>query len=114
MKTEKQQIKAAKVMTRGMNTCGNHKLLDFASHTAKGNDAGCMGFHKFINPETDETYGSFLVFEHTPGKSWAGSGDEPFEHGFYWQPMFPGCLADADAIGPFKTASDAYNDAQSF
>jgi hypothetical protein len=32
--------------------------------------------------------------------------------GFYWQPCFPGCLPDADPIGPFATEAEAIQDAQ--
>lgn len=70
-----------------------------------------IGYHKFKRFDSDEDYGSFEVFEHRPGVPFPGD-DEPFEHGFYWRPCFPGCLPDGIAHGPFPTPQDAYNDAQ--
>lgn len=32
--------------------------------------------------------------------------------GYYWWACFPGCMPDSDAYGPFKSASDAEDDAQ--
>ena len=34
------------------------------------------------------------------------------EDGWYWQPGFPGCIPDAEPIGPFDTAKEAYANAQ--
>lgn len=34
--------------------------------------------------------------------------------GWYWQACFPGCLPDGDPIGPFKTESEAMQDASVF
>lgn len=72
-----------------------------------------IGYHKFIDPDTGETHGSFEVFEHKPLIPFEGD-DEPFEHGFYWRACFPGCVPDSSAFGPFKTAQEAFNDAQDF
>lgn len=98
--------------TLATHTCNAHAPAIAAAATNSGVDRGYLGYHTFIDPDTDETFGSFLIFEHAPGKPWIGFGDEPFSHGFYWQSCFPGTLPDADSCGPFKTARDAYNDAQ--
>jgi hypothetical protein len=33
------------------------------------------------------------------------------QSGWYWWACFPGCLPDGDAIGPFKSARAAYQNA---
>jgi len=100
--------------TAARHTCAKYAPLILAQAAIKPDpsDQNYLGFHAFIDPETDETFGSFLIFAHAPSKEWTGFGDEPFEHGFYWQSCFPGTLPDSDSCGPFKTARDAYNDAQ--
>ena len=40
-----------------------------------------------------------------------GYGDTLLD-GWYWWPCFPGCLPDADPIGPFPSAKAAIRDAQ--
>lgn len=94
--------------------CSNHKpvLLGWNITKSDRDDRALLGYHSFIDEETGETFGQFQIFEHAPGKEWTGFGEEPFEHGFYWQSCFPGCLPDADSCGPFKTAREAYRDAQ--
>jgi len=71
------------------------------------------GFHPFI-AENDERFGSFEVFEVAPGHPFAHDPDkEPFEHGWYWWPCSIGCLPDSEPWGPFRSAKEAYDDAQS-
>jgi len=100
--------------TLATHVCGRHNPAIMAAAMTQSNDKdrSLLGHHQFLDPETDEAYGSFLIFEHAPGKLWLGFGEEPFEHGFYWQSVFPGCLPDRDSSGPFKTCKAAYNDAQ--
>ena len=58
-----------------------------------------MTYHPFINPETNEAYGSFEVFLHA-------------DKSYYWWACFPGCLPDSDdAYGPFETYQQAFYDA---
>ena len=65
------------------------------------------GYYPFYNEE-HESYGSFEVFQETHNDH--GLGLEP---GFYWWSCFPGCLPDGEPSGPFDTAQEAYDDAQS-
>jgi hypothetical protein len=58
------------------------------------------GYHQF-GPR-HAPYGSFEVF-------YGRQGYEP--RGWYWWPCLPACLPDGDAVGPFKTAREAYADA---
>jgi hypothetical protein len=39
--------------------------------------------------------------------------EECIEGGWFWWSCFPGCMPDGPAIGPFKTAKEALEDAQS-
>jgi hypothetical protein len=55
------------------------------------------GYHQFHDDETQESYGSFEVYENNGG--------------WFWQPGFPGCLADGDPTGPFATSQQAHEDA---
>jgi hypothetical protein len=69
------------------------------------------GFHPFIDAD-GEKIGSFEVFEVSPNHPFASDPDnEPFEHGWYWWPCYPGCLPDSMPWGPFKSAKEAYDDA---
>ena len=60
------------------------------------------GFHQFTTDE-GEVYGSFEVFE----------CDDSLLCGWFWHACFPGCLPDGEPMGPFDTAREAYDDAQS-
>ena len=42
-----------------------------------------------------------------------GPDGEALPIGFYWWACFPGCLPDSEPMGPFDTAEDAVEDAQS-
>lgn len=71
------------------------------------------GFHSFIDADGN-AIGSFEVFEVTPNHPFASDPDrEPFEHGWYWWPCSQGSLPDSMPWGPFKSAKEAYEDAQS-
>ena len=37
---------------------------------------------------------------------------EPYEPGWYWWYVQPGCLPDSDAVGPFLTEDDATENAE--
>lgn len=52
-----------------------------------------MSYHRF-----NDNCGSFEVFLHA-NKS------------YYWWSCFPACLPDSDAIGPFETYQEAFDDA---
>lgn len=52
-----------------------------------------MSYHRFNND-----YGSFEVFLHA-------------DKSYYWWSCFPACLPDGDAIGPFDTYQEAFDDA---
>lgn len=72
------------------------------------------GYHQF-NPN-DDPYGSFEVFywsEDDIADAKQHDGAE-LEEGWYWWACFPGCMPDADPIGPFATSRDAHDDAQNF
>ena len=65
------------------------------------------GYHRFIDDE-GYGYGSFEVF-------WVDQWEESdtnSEPGWYWWPCFPGCLPDTDAVGPFDTAKQAFDNAR--
>lgn len=60
------------------------------------------GYHRFQMPgATNGAYGSFEVFWRTvvPDRGYSG---------WYWQSVFPGCLPDGEASGPFATSEGAY------
>lgn len=70
------------------------------------------GFYPFIDADGHQV-GGFEVFEVAAGHSFTTNPDkEPFECGWYWWPCLPGCLPDSDPWGPFKTATQAYDNAQ--
>jgi hypothetical protein len=75
--------------------------LDYSGHSIltvnKGNTE--MSYHQFKD-EDGQAFGSFEVF-HSTG----------VDAGWYWQAGFPGCLGDAEAVGPFETESEAIEDA---
>jgi hypothetical protein len=83
-------------------------------------------YHSFIDENGNE-YGAFEVFEVGKtnvldfaigqyGKTYYGAVDtdlSPSEiMGFYWWPCLDGCLPDGEAIGPFKSETEAIEDAQ--
>jgi hypothetical protein len=39
---------------------------------------------------------------------------DKYESGYYYWACFPGCLADSDPIGPFRTEEDALADARGY
>ena len=39
---------------------------------------------------------------------------EPVQPGWYCQAIFPGCLPDGDAVGPFETEQAAVDDANDY
>lgn len=78
-------------------------------------DQKFLGFHRFKMEDTGEEYGSFEIFRRLK----LFKGDRAFfkdgtlmEDGWYWQPGFPGCIPDAEPVGPFDTAKEAYANAQ--
>tara|TARA_R100001443_G_scaffold35168_1_gene48929 strand:+ start:912 stop:1085 length:174 start_codon:yes stop_codon:yes gene_type:complete len=52
-----------------------------------------MSYHRF-----NDDFGSFEVFLHA-------------DKSYYWWACFPACLPDGDAIGPFETYQEAFDDA---
>lgn len=63
------------------------------------------GYHPFQDEDGNE-HGSFEVFL-------IEKYDGSYEPGWYWQACFPGCLPDTDMpAGPFRTSTEAYQDAQ--
>jgi len=52
--------------------------------------------------------GEWFSYDHFQGKVYANPADH---EGWYWQPCFPGCLPDGDAMGPFSSELEAMNDA---
>lgn len=65
---------------------------------------GQVKYQPFIDHETGQTYGSFLLLK--------VDGDHPFmKRGWYWQAEFEGYLPDGDLQGPFDTEREAYADA---
>ncbi len=66
-----------------------------------GDMVPCSGYHCFRDEDGKE-YGSFEVVYHK------GSNGK---YAYYWWSCWPGCLPDGDAIGPFNSSRDAYNDA---
>lgn len=62
-----------------------------------------MSYYAFKCSDGTE-YGSFEVFYE----------DKVLVPGFYWQACSPGCIPDGEPNGPFKTAQEALEDAQSF
>ena len=79
-------------------------------------DQKFLGFHHFKMEETGEEYGSFEIFRHLRlfGDKDARVLEDGslMEDGWYWQAGFPGCIPDADPIGPFAPAKEAYANAQ--
>jgi len=73
-----------------------------------------MTYHPFIDHETNEPYGSFEVFHHSPGvdPKWTDDDDIPSEPGWYWVACFPGCLWDGEPSGPFASQVEALAAAQ--
>ena len=62
------------------------------------------GYHSFHAEETQNEYGSFLIFWH--------DGCENYSAGWYWQAEFAGCLPDSEEkTGPFASSYDAHFDA---
>lgn len=78
-----------------------------------------MSYHRFVDPESGEEYGSFEVFWDDPDipefgtepRNFDGDGN-PVEPGYYWAPGLPGCLWDGEPVGPFETEADAIADAR--
>lgn len=68
-----------------------------------------MTHRKFECPDGGG-YGSFEVFFITG----QGANEPAFERGWYWWPVFPGCLPDGEMCGPFETEQQAIDDAQGF
>ena len=78
-------------------------------------DQKLLGFHRFKMEDTGEEYGSFEIFRRLKlfkeDRAFFEDGTL-MEDGWYWQAGFPGCTPDADPIGPFDTAKEAYANAQ--
>jgi hypothetical protein len=73
-----------------------------------------MSYHQFKD-EDGQAFGSFEVFHVTSRWNAPAKLDDPNNGaGWYWQAGFPGCLGDAEAVGPFETESEAIEDAQDF
>jgi hypothetical protein len=73
------------------------------------------GYYPFENE--GETYGSFELvywsYETIKNNDMRDEESNLYTPGWYWQSCFPGCLPDSNPIGPFRTASEAYDDAKS-
>ena len=79
------------------------------------------GYHQFHTPETQEPFGSFLVFWDDADIPFGGTDTEwarnydadgdPVRPGWYWAPCLPGCLYDSDPVGPFARSQQAHEDA---
>lgn len=65
-----------------------------------------QGYFPFID-ETGDRYGSFEVFYRGPC-----NGHSRDRGGWYWRACQPGCLPEGEAVGPFKTSSEAMRDAR--
>lgn len=63
-----------------------------------------IAYHSFINPDTQEPYGSFCV-EFI-------AYDPLLSSGWYWFACFPGCVPDGEPMGPFETYEQAVADAR--
>ena len=78
-------------------------------------DQKLLGFHRFKMEDTGEEYGSFETYRRLrlfgEKRSFFEDGTL-MDDGWYWQAGFPGCTPDADPIGPFDTAKEAYANAQ--
>ena len=65
--------------------------------------------------DTGEEYGSFEIYRRLrlfgEKRSFFEDGTL-MDDGWYWQAGFPGCTPDADPLGPFATAKEAYANAQ--
>lgn len=78
-----------------------------------------QGYHQFtaaaaeavVRYTEDKPYGSFEVFW-SDGYSDEASDKGVNAPGWYWWACFPGCMPDGDAVGPFNTSQEAYDDAQ--
>ena len=74
-----------------------------------------MTFYSQFKDENGNKYGSFEVFHVDARRAKELNkldGENQWRIGWYWWACFPGCLPDSDAIGPFPTDQEAYNDAQ--
>jgi hypothetical protein len=90
-----------------------HPALYMLFHTEHVDDpwkeyrpASYEGYHRFVDSDGSR-YGSFCVYFHM--------GDVEGERvapGWYWNTQHPGCLPDSDPVGPFKTAKEAWDNAQ--
>ena len=70
------------------------------------------GYHQFHADETQEKYGSFEVFWSYAEPSAQGELEEDtLSAGWYWAAGLPGCLYDADPVGPFASSQQAHEDA---
>ena len=67
------------------------------------NDSLYTGYFQFEDSEGNK-WGSFEVF-------YANSSSRDYATGFYWHACQPGCMPDGEALGPFESAEEAYNDA---
>lgn len=80
----------------------------------KANDK--QGYHRFQGEEYHEhgsgDYGSFEVFWEAADIVVTNAEGEVVKPGWYWWACFPGCMPDGEAIGPFATSQEAYNNAQ--
>lgn len=69
-----------------------------------------MSYHRFED-DSGEEFGSFEVFY---SEEILDSDGETMPAGFYWWACFPGCLPDGEPFGPFKTESEAIDNANNF
>lgn len=79
---------------------GNSARLNEAQYGRNG--VGKMYF-QFVD-DNGHYYGSFEMFYFR--------GNHQSESGWYWQAGHPGCLPDADPIGPFETITECLEDAR--
>lgn len=66
-----------------------------------------------IERDSDSSTG-WVSFEYGMGGAIREEADPAAWEGWYWQACFPGCLPDGDPMGPFKTESEAMQDANVF
>ena len=66
----------------------------------------------YLNPEREHDLHSLPDGETFNVPADVNDPNGPTEHGWYWEPCFPGCLPDGESNGPFNTEALAVADAQ--
>lgn len=103
-------------------SCG--AIHDYVNLTDEGYEIECdrqnievfyMGANEFMNPDEGSWMDEIMTqFEHDSGEGYTledRQQDADSQAGWYYWCCFPGCLPEGDAIGPFKTALEAAQDA---